>query len=145
MITGLVLALSLLNPQTSPTPTITSPGRPPAPCENPDKDGKYHIGCGVKGPEVVYKVEPEFSNEARKKKIAGTTTIGLTVDVNGRPKDIHVVHSAAEEMNKKLQKAGLSLDQKAMEAVAQYKFTPATYKGQPVPIDVNVEINFQIF
>lgn len=67
------------------------------------------------------------------------------MDIDGRPTNIHIVHSAAEELNKKKQKAGLSLDQKAMEAVAQYKFTPATFKGQPVPLDINVEISFQIY
>jgi TonB family protein len=91
-------------------------------------------------------VEPEFSEEARNKKVTGAIcTIGLTVDIDGRPTNIHIIHSAAEQLNKKMQKVGVSLDKKAMEAVAQYKFTPATFKGQPVPVDVNVELNFQIF
>jgi len=142
-------------PDTSPTSTSapqSSPAPVPAPqpnssvhCENPDKDGMYHVGCGVKSPEVIYKVEPEFSNEARKKKFNGSTKISLIVDVNGRPTDIHVVRSASEGLNKKLQKAALSLDQKAMEAVSQYKFTPAMLNGRPVPVQVNVEVNFQIF
>jgi protein TonB len=144
MVPGLVLALFLSNPQT-PAPTTTE-SQPSAPCENPDKDGKYHVRCGVKAPEVIYKVEPEFSEEARKKKVtAAICTIGLTVDIDGRPTNIHIVHSAAEELNKKKQKAGLSLDQKAMEAVAQYKFTPAAFKGRPVPVHIKIEINFQIF
>ena len=32
-----------------------------------------------------------------------------------------------------------------MEAVSQYKFTPAMLNGRPVPVQVNVEVNFQIF
>jgi protein TonB len=145
MLPGLVLALFLSNAQASSAPTTATQSQPSAPCENPDKDGRYHLGCGVKAPEVIYKVEPDFTEEARKKKVTATCTIGLTVDIDGRPTNIHIVHSAVEELNKKMQKAGLGLDQKAMEAVAQYKFTPATFKGQPVPLDINVEISFQIY
>jgi len=140
-----LLVLLLFVPQASPAPVPETQAQPSVRCENPGKDGRYHIGCGVKPPELIYKVEPEFSEEARKKKVAATTKISFTVDVNGRPTDIHVVRSASEGLNKKIQKVGLSLDQKAMEAVAKYRFTPATFNGQPVPVEVNVEINFQIF
>lgn len=146
MLPALALAL-FLSAQSTPLPngSAGTQANSPARCENPDKNGRYHIGCGVKAPQVIYKVEPEFSEEARKKKITGRSTIGFTLDVNGRPTNIHVLYSASEGLNKKAQKAGLSLDKKAMEAVAQYKFTPATFNGRPVPIDLDVEINFQIF
>jgi TonB family protein len=37
------------------------------------------------------------------------------------------------------------LDEKAVEAVKQYKFKPATLKGQPVPVEVNIEMNFRLY
>ena len=40
---------------------------------------------------------------------------------------------------------GLGLDEKAVEAVRQYKFKPAMKNGQPVTVEMNVEVNFQIF
>jgi protein TonB len=40
---------------------------------------------------------------------------------------------------------GLGLDEKAVDAVKQYKFKPATQDGKPVPVQVNLEVNFQIF
>ncbi|QNI34847.1 energy transducer TonB [Alloacidobacterium dinghuense] len=32
-----------------------------------------------------------------------------------------------------------------MEAVQRYKFQPATYQGKPVPVEVNVEVNFLVY
>jgi hypothetical protein len=37
------------------------------------------------------------------------------------------------------------LDQKAVEAASKYRFKPATFQGIPVPFDLNIELNFQIF
>ena len=42
-------------------------------------------------------------------------------------------------------RSGMGLDEKALEAVKQYKFTPAKYQGKAVAVQVNVEVNFQIF
>jgi TonB family protein len=132
-------------PQQSDAAASPPPTTPDPRCPNPDANGKYHIGCGVTGPEVIYKVEPEFPAEASKKKVGSTTTVGLTVDVNGNPINVHVIHSAAEQLSKKTQKIGIALDQKAMEAVSQYKFIPAKLQGKPVAVDIKVEINFQLF
>jgi protein TonB len=40
---------------------------------------------------------------------------------------------------------GMGLDEKAVEAVKQYKFKPATLQGKPVPVEVNIEVNFRIY
>jgi len=39
---------------------------------------------------------------------------------------------------------GLGLDEKAIEAVRQYKFKPAMENGKPVVVEMHVEVNFQI-
>ena len=39
----------------------------------------------------------------------------------------------------------MGLDEKAVEAVRQYKFKPAMENGKPVPVEIYVEVNFQIF
>jgi protein TonB len=44
-----------------------------------------------------------------------------------------------------LRGVGMGLDQKAVAAVQQYKFKPALKDGKPVPVYVNIEVNFQIF
>jgi protein TonB len=96
--------------------------------------GLRKIGGGVSEPVVLYAPEPEFSEEARKAKVAGNVLVYLQVDTNGRPTHVHVIRGI-----------GLGLDEKAVEAVRQYKFKPAMENGHPVPVEMNVEVNFQIF
>jgi protein TonB len=40
---------------------------------------------------------------------------------------------------------GLGLDEKAREAVKQYRFKPALENGRPVLVELNVDVTFQIF
>src|SRR5262249_45545209 len=96
-----------------------------------DADGTYHAGNGVTPPILVYSVDAEFSDAARKKKIQGTVVVGLKVGADGLPKDVHVVRSAAEDFTKpKDRKAAATLDGKALEAVRQYSFKPGTCQGK---------------
>jgi protein TonB len=96
--------------------------------------GLRHVGGGVSSPEVIFKVEPEFSEEARKAKFMGVVTVNLVVDTKGLPENVRVIRGV-----------GMGLDEKALEAVRQYRFKPAMENGKPVPVQVNVEVNFQIF
>jgi protein TonB len=96
--------------------------------------GPRRIGGGVSAPVLIYSVEPEFSEEARKAKIAGIVVVNLWVQPDGTPSHVHVV-----------QGIGMGLNEKAVEAVKQYKFKPAMENGKPVLVELNVEVNFQIF
>ena len=96
--------------------------------------GPKRIGGGVSAPQLIYQVEPEFSEEARKAKVAGNVLVNLWVDTNGLPSHVRVIRGV-----------GMGLDEKAVEAVRQYKFRPAMENGKPVLVELNVEVNFQIF
>ncbi|MGA1982019.1 MAG: TonB family protein [Acidobacteriaceae bacterium] len=96
--------------------------------------GLRKIGGGVSSPELIYKVDPEFSEEARRAKFMGIVLVNLIVDQQGRPENVHVLRGV-----------GMGLDEKAVAAVKQYKFRPALEKGKPVPVELNVEVTFQIF
>jgi TonB family protein len=102
----------------------------PAPGPNPDAEGVYHAGAGVTPAHVIYSVDPEFSDKARKKKLGGTCVIGMVVDTRGTPQDVRVVQSLAEGVAPKLRSAAQSLDVKAVEAAKRYKFKPAMYQGK---------------
>ena len=93
-----------------------------------------HIGGSVRPPSVLYSVEPEFSEEARKAKFSGNVQVYLWVDENGLPSHVRVVRGV-----------GMGLDEKAIEAVRQYKFKPAMMNGKPVKVDLYIDVNFQIF
>jgi len=96
--------------------------------------GIHKIGGGVSSPVVIYQVEPEFSEEARKAKFMGVVLVNLIVDPQGRPQNVHVIRGV-----------GMGLDGKAVDAVKQYRFKPAMEGGKPVAVELNVEVNFQIF
>jgi TonB family protein len=60
--------------------------------------------------------------------------VGLVVDATGNPQRVHIVRPL-----------GMGLDEKAMEAVREYKFKPAQYKGKNVAVEVDIEVNFRIY
>jgi protein TonB len=96
--------------------------------------GVRRIGGGVSAPQLLFAPEPEFSEEARKAKAQGNVLVSLWVDDKGNPSHVRVVRGV-----------GMGLDEKAIEAVKQYKFKPAMESGKPVTVELNVEVNFQIF
>jgi protein TonB len=95
--------------------------------------GAFRVGGGVSQPAVVYKVDPEYSEEARKAKYSGTVLLQLVVGIDGKANSIKVVKGV-----------GLGLDEKAIEAVQKWKFTPGKKNGQPVPVYATVEVNFRL-
>ncbi|HEU0119088.1 MAG TPA: energy transducer TonB [Bryobacteraceae bacterium] len=95
--------------------------------------GAYRIGGGVSAPSVLSKVEPEYSEEARKAKFQGTVMLYIEVDENGKPKNLRVVRGV-----------GLGLDEKAIEAVSRWKFRPGFKDGKPVTVAATVEVNFRL-
>jgi protein TonB len=95
--------------------------------------GAYRVGGGVSSPTVVFKVEPEYSEDARKAKFQGTVLLQLVVDEKGMPRDIRVSRPL-----------GLGLDQKAIEAVAKWRFKPGLRDGKPVPVIAMIEVNFRL-
>jgi protein TonB len=96
--------------------------------------GPMHIGGSVRPPSVLKSVDPEFSEEARKAKFSGNVQVYLWVDEQGNPSHVRVVRGV-----------GMGLDEKAVEAVRQYKFKPAMQNGKPVKVDLYIDVNFQIF
>ncbi len=95
--------------------------------------GVYKIGGGVSAPALTLKVEPEYSEEARKAKFQGTVMLEIVVDEHGMPRNIRVVRPL-----------GLGLDEKAIEAVQKWRFRPGMKDGKPVATQAQVEVNFRL-
>ncbi|HWB86287.1 MAG TPA: energy transducer TonB [Bryobacteraceae bacterium] len=95
--------------------------------------GVYRVGGGVSPPQLVYKVEPEYSEEARKAKYQGTVVLYVEVDPAGHAINMRVLRSL-----------GLGLDEKAMEAVKKWKFKPGYLNGKPVTVAATIEVNFRL-
>jgi protein TonB len=87
----------------------------------------------VTRPVLIYQVMPEFSEEARKAKYSGIVTLAAIIDTGGNARDIRVVKSV-----------GMGLDEKAIEAVTQWKFRPGTKDGRAVSVRMTVLVTFQL-
>jgi periplasmic protein TonB len=95
--------------------------------------GVYRTGGGVSSPVLMAKVEPEYSEEARKAKYQGTVLLYVVIDTSGHATNIRVQRSL-----------GLGLDEKAIEAVKQWKFKPGYKDGKPVMVAATIEVNFRL-
>lgn len=95
--------------------------------------GLMSVGGGVSAPLVIHSVEPEFTDDARKANYQGNVSIKLIVDSQGNPQDVRLVSHL-----------GMGLDQKAIEAVKQYKFRAATYQGHPVSVEIVMDVDFHL-
>jgi TonB family protein len=95
--------------------------------------GVFRVGGDVSAPILVSKVEPEYSEEARKAKFSGAVLLSLVVGADGVPRDIHVVRQL-----------GLGLDEKAIEAVMKWRFRPGRKGGQSVATQATVEVTFRL-
>jgi len=98
---------------------------------NPAPQGSvYKIGGGVSQPRLVSKVEPEYSEEARRLGVNSTVVLSVVVSADGSPRNMTVAR-----------RSGFGLDEKAMEAVAQWRFNPGMKEEKPVNVYATIEVN----
>jgi len=99
----------------------------------PQPDVVYHVGEGVKAPVVIRRVSPAYPALAMKIRKSGFAIVECTIDKTGRIRDAHVVGSNFG-----------AFEQPALEAVEQWQFAPGTKDGQPVDVQFELRVNFQI-
>jgi len=95
--------------------------------------GVFRVGGGVSAPSIIHKVDPQYSEEARKARYQGTVVLEAIVQKDGTVQIVRVVRSL-----------GFGLDEKAIEALRQWKFSPAKQNGVAVPVALNIEVNFNL-
>ena len=94
----------------------------------------YQAGRGgVTAPVPIHRVEPEYSEEARKAHAMGAVLVLAEVGPDGRVHNARVARSI-----------GLGLDEKALEAVSQWLFRPGTKDGKPVTVAAQIEVAFHL-
>lgn len=82
---------------------------------------------------LVWKVEPEYTDEARKARVSGMVAIVAEIGVDGRAHNLRVTSSL-----------GLGLDEKAIEAVRRWKFRPGYRDGVPVATSALIQVTFHL-
>ena len=95
--------------------------------------GIFAVGGGVTAPVILFKPEPEYSDEARKAMLQGTVVLEVIVDVSGRTRNIKMLRSL-----------GLGLDEQAIKAVERWRFKPGLKDGKPVPTMINAYVSFHL-
>ncbi|MFN8091830.1 MAG: TonB family protein [Vicinamibacteria bacterium] len=112
----------------APTPLAAAPAPTAAPTPPPTVEGQLvELGPDVTPPRKVRGPSAAYPERAQAKKLEGTVTLSLIVDENGLPKDVQVVESAGD-----------ILDRAVLDAVAQWVFEPARKDG------VRVKVRWQV-
>jgi TonB family protein len=93
----------------------------------------YQAGGSVTRPVVIYQVEPDYSDEARRAKVEGVVTIYFEVNERGLPQNLRIFRPL-----------GMGLDEKAIEAVLKWRFRPGYKDGKPVTVTSQIVITFRL-
>jgi periplasmic protein TonB len=111
------------------------PGRGPG--AGPGNGGGISGEAGIRGvetrPVLLWKVEPEYTENARQAKLQGTVELRIEVNTRGQAQNIEVLHGL-----------GLGLDERAIDAVKRWRFCPAYANGKPVVTTAIVDLTFQL-
>jgi TonB family protein len=84
-------------------------------------------------PRVIFRSEPEYSEEARRAGVNATINVSLVVGEDGVPRDIRIVRGA-----------GFGLDEVAARTISSWRFEPGTKEGKPFPAPTHVDLHFSV-
>ena len=97
--------------------------------------GVYNIGNGVTSPIVIFKPSPKYTADAMRAKVQGTVILSAVVLPDGSVTDISIVRSLDQSFG---------LDEEAKKNAAQWRFRPGMFKGEPVPVRIQIELDFNL-
>jgi TonB family protein len=95
--------------------------------------GPFRPGSGVTPPRILREVKPDYTEEARRRGLSGEVVLEVIVQRDGRVGSVRV-----------MQGIGGGLDQRAIEAVRQWRFAPGERRGVPVDVVVEVAVEFRL-
>ena len=95
--------------------------------------GPYRPGSGIQPPRVLREVKADYTEDARRRALSGEVVLEIVVRRDGSVGDV-----------KMLQGLGSGLDERAIQAVRQWRFAPATRQGTPVDVLVEVAVEFKL-
>jgi TonB family protein len=99
----------------------------------PKEEPAVRVGPGVTPPTVISRVEPRYTPEARAAKYQGTVVVAATIHKDGTLTVTEVI-----------QELDYGLTSNAIEALEEWKFKPGMRNGEPVPVSLKIEVNFNL-
>jgi TonB family protein len=119
----------------SPLSLNRSTGQPPASQETRAPMGTiYRVGPEIRAPKATFSPEPDYSDAARYERFQGVLVVDLVVDRYGKVHNVRMVRPL-----------GLGLDEKAATKIKTWTFEPAMRDGEPVAVEMNVEVSFHLY
>jgi periplasmic protein TonB len=95
--------------------------------------GLYRGGSGITPPRLVREVKADYTEEARRRGLTGEVVLEIVVLHDGSVGDVKLRHGLDR-----------GLDERAIQAVRQWRFTPADRMGVPVDVIVEVGVEFRL-
>lgn len=95
--------------------------------------GAYRMGSGIEPPALVKQVRPNYTDDALAKKVTGEVLLEVVILAEGKVGPVRVLRGL-----------GAGLNEKAIECVRQWRFVPGKFKGEPVDVIAEIEVNFSI-
>lgn len=95
--------------------------------------GVFNLGGGVTPPTVLLRIEPEYSEDARRARHQGTVVLEAIVRRDGSVEILGVAKGL-----------GYGLDENAIAALNQWKFNPGKKDGEAVDVHLSIEVNFTL-
>lgn len=112
---------------------IPAEAPPPPPTPPPATSGApMRVGGAVRPPQKIHDVPPVYPPIAQSARVGGVVILEAVIAEDGSVRDVHVLRSIP------------LLDQAAIDAVRQWRFTPTLLNGQPVPIVMTVTVRFDL-
>lgn len=97
--------------------------------------GVYQPGNGVTLPRILREFKPAYTSDAMRAKVQGTVLLQCVVRPDGSVSDVQILRSLDSVFG---------LDQEAIKAARQWRFAPGTRMGQPVPVQITIELTFTL-
>ena len=92
-----------------------------------------HVKGGVMAGNALTKVQPEYPAKAKADHVEGTCTLGLIIDKEGMPTDIHILKTVRKDV-----------DESTLTAVRQWRWKPYLLNGEPVAVQTTVNVTYSL-
>ena len=105
---------------------------PPPPPPPPVRSGPVRVGGDIRPPQNVVHVSPVYPAMALSTRVSGVVILEATISEDGRVREVRVLKSYP------------LLDQAAVDAVRQWRYTPTLLNGRPVSVLMTVTVSFTL-
>lgn len=95
--------------------------------------GAYRMGSGIEPPALLKQVRPNYTNDALAKKVEGEVLLEVVILAEGKIGPVRILRGLSAGLN-----------EKAIECVLQWVFVPGKFKGQPVDVLAEIQVDFSI-